>query len=56
MNTRAKTVAKIGATALKIYVCHLLVFAIGALVGGFMGLKIADAAFRMMLRSRGLLP
>jgi len=47
--------AKIGATALKIYTCHLLVFAIGALVGGLMGLKIADAVFRAMLKSRGLL-
>jgi hypothetical protein len=47
--------AKIGATALRIYTCHLLVFAIGVAVGGFMGLKIAYTTFRAMLQSQGVL-
>ena len=46
---------KIGATALRIYTCHLLVFAIGAAVGGFMGLRIATETFRGLLQSRGLI-
>lgn len=28
-------IAKVGATALKIYTCHLLVFTIGAAMGAF---------------------
>lgn len=35
MTARAKTIAKIGATALRIYTCHILVFAIGAALGAF---------------------
>ena len=46
---------KIGASALKIYTCHLLVFAIGVAVGGFMGMEITEAAIRSMLEARGSL-
>lgn len=53
--SRVKVAAKWGATILKIYTCHLLVFAAGALVGGFMGMKITEAVFVAMLKTRGLL-
>ena len=53
--TRIRTFAKIGATALRIYVCHILVFAIGVSVGAFMGVSIAYSSFIAMLKMQGLL-
>lgn len=47
--------AKVGAFALKVYVCHILVFAIGAACGAFVGLSVSQAVFVGMLKSRGLL-
>lgn len=46
---------QIGRAALWIYTCHLLVFTIGAIVGGVMGLGISQAVFVAMLRGKGLL-
>lgn len=40
-----KRLAKIGATALKIYTCHLLVFAIGAALGAFEAFVILTAMY-----------
>lgn len=46
---------KLGAFALKVYMMHLLVFTIGVIVGGVMGLGISQAVFVAMLKTKGLL-
>lgn len=52
---KALTAAKVGAFAIKVWMLHLMWFAIGAACGGFLGVTITQTAFIAMLKSRGLL-